>query len=273
VNDWRGKGQRVALVPTMGNLHPGHLSLVEQAREVADRVVVSIFVNPLQFGEGEDYQRYPSTLEEDAARLTEAKVDLLFNPDLLALWPSGTEDVATISVPALDDILCGACRPGHFSGVATVVAKLFNIVQPHFALFGEKDYQQVLVLKRMVTDLCMTIEILTAPIMRESDGLAMSSRNAYLSEKERAMAPAIYKSLENAAARVKASDGAPYRYIEQDGMVELRAAGMRPEYFSVRRAADLGLPEADDTQLRILAAAWLGKARLIDNLSVVRKPA
>lgn len=270
VAKWRKQDQRIALVPTMGNLHDGHISLVTQAKQLANRIVVSIFVNPLQFGEGEDYERYPSTLAEDSERLNAVDVDLLFAPDLLALWPEGTDGVARVSVPALDGILCGACRPGHFTGVATVVTKLFNAVQPHCALFGEKDYQQLLVIKRMVTDLLIPVEILASPIVREADGLAMSSRNAYLSADERRIAPAIYRTLQMVAERVRGASGAPYRDIEQFGITELRAAGLRPEYCSVRRAIDLALPGREDYNLRILVAAWLGKARLIDNLAVSR---
>jgi pantoate--beta-alanine ligase len=270
VGTWRADGQRIALVPTMGNLHEGHISLVTQAKKLADRIVVSIFVNPLQFGKGEDYERYPSTLAEDSARLAAADVDLLFAPDLLALWPEGTDGVTRVSVPALDGILCGACRPGHFTGVATVVAKLFNAVQPDCALFGEKDYQQLLVIRRMVADLMIPVEILASPIVRERDGLAMSSRNGYLNAKERSIAPVIYDTLQRVAERVRAADGPPYRDLEQSGISELRAAGLRPEYFSVRRASDLALPGPEDYNLRILVAAWLGKARLIDNLAVSR---
>lgn len=262
------RGETIAFVPTMGNLHGGHLSLLDRARRLADRSVTSIFVNPIQFGTGEDYLRYPSTLKQDAALLRERGLDLLFAPDLGQLYPDGTDRDTRVTVPELSNVLCGQFRPGHFSGVATVVTKLLINVQPDVALFGEKDYQQLLVIKRMVRDMCLPVEIIGMPIVREPDGLAMSSRNAYLSAEDRAKAPMIYRSLQAAAERLRRAQGT-HAEIETEGMQALERAGLRPEYFSVRRTADLGEPGPEDTRLSILTAAWLGPARLIDNIKVM----
>jgi pantoate--beta-alanine ligase len=229
--------------------------------------VVSIFVNPIQFGRGEDYAKYPSTLEGDMAKLEAAGLDLLFAPNLEALYPGGIEEDTRVTVPGLSSILCGQFRPGHFSGVATVVAKLLLNAQPDFALFGEKDYQQVLVIKRMVHDLLMPVKILGQPIIRESDGLAMSSRNGYLNAGERTLAPLIYQSMLRARDKLLPQTTSIIA-IETAGMAELAASGFRPEYFSVRRVDDLGAPQTGDTVLQLLVAAWLGPARLIDNLRI-----
>lgn len=269
IRHWRRQGHTIAFVPTMGNLHGGHLSLLARARELADRTVVSVFVNPIQFGKGEDYERYPGTLAEDSRKLSANGLDLLFAPDLGQLYPGGIDADTRVTVPELSDILCGKFRPGHFSGVTTVVCKLLINVQPDVALFGEKDYQQVLVIKRMAKDLCFPIRILGMPIVRETDGVAMSSRNAYLSPDERALAPVIFKTLQRAAAQLRQSD-AVYAQVEAEGMQNLQQAGLRPEYFSIRRAEDLREPAPGDSSLSILAAAWLGKARLIDNIQVER---
>lgn len=269
IGRWKGEGHTVALVPTMGNLHDGHISLLNHAREYADRTIVSIFVNPIQFGKGEDYEKYPSTLAEDKNKLEKYGLDLLFTPDLESLYPGGTDTDTRINVPELSNILCGEFRPGHFSGVATVVAKLFNNAQPDMALFGEKDYQQLLVIKRMARDLCLPIEIVGLPIVREPDGLAMSSRNAYLARDERRRAPEIYRTLKAAAAALR-KGGKGLEEIEKSAMYRLEQTGFRPEYVSIRRTADLKLPTAQDTRLSILIAAWLGPARLIDNIKVRR---
>ncbi len=267
IQRWRRAGARVALVPTMGNLHAGHISLLARARALADRTVVSIFVNPIQFGAGEDYAKYPSTLQADQEKLAAAGLDLLFAPNLDQLYPGGIAEDTRVTVPGLSTILCGQFRPGHFSGVATVVSKLFINIQPDIALFGEKDYQQVLVIKRLAHDLLMPVEILGMPIVRESDGLAMSSRNSYLNPDERSRAPQIYAALSGAAAKLK-SQTQTLIAIESAAMADLAANGFRPEYFSIRRAEDLSSPQTGDRQLQILVAAWLGKARLIDNLRV-----
>lgn len=268
LRDWRREGLSIALVPTMGNLHDGHISLLARAREIADRSVVSIFVNPIQFGRGEDYERYPSTLDADRAKLEAAGLDLLFAPNLAELYPGGIEEDTRVTVPALSDILCGEFRPGHFSGVATVVSKLLINTQPDYALFGEKDYQQVMVIRRMVRDLLFPVEIIGMPIIREADGLAMSSRNSYLKPEERRVAAGIYASLTRAAEELRAQAQA-IAVLEGRVAEELKALGMRPEYISVRNANDLSLPKAGDQDLIILAAAWLGGARLIDNIRVM----
>ena len=267
VQGWRRAGHRIALVPTMGNLHAGHISLLERARELADRTVVSIFVNPIQFGKGEDYASYPSTLDADIEKLAQAGLDVLFAPNLDELYPGGFEVDTRVTVPGLSTILCGQYRPGHFSGVATVVTKLFINVQPDLALFGEKDYQQLLVIKQMAHDLLMPVQILGMPIIREQNGLAMSSRNAYLSGDQRRIAPLIYQTLQAAAAKLKRQDQALIA-IETAAMAELAAAGFRPEYFSIRTIDTLGDPTLGLRQVQILVAAWLGPARLIDNLRV-----
>ncbi|MEQ8661077.1 MAG: pantoate--beta-alanine ligase [Gammaproteobacteria bacterium] len=267
VRGWKTEGLTIGLVPTMGNLHAGHISLLARARELADRTVVSIFVNPIQFGKGEDYERYPSTLAEDQEKLSAAGLDLLFAPDLAELYPAGIEEDTRVTVPQLSDILCGEFRPGHFSGVATVVAKLLINVQPDFALFGEKDFQQLLVIRRMAHDLLIPVDIIGMPIVREADGLAMSSRNSYLSDEQRITAALINRTLRAAAARVMTGAEA-LTAIESEAAATLADAGMRPEYFSVRRRADLALPRAGDRELVILTAAWLGSARLIDNIQL-----
>ncbi len=260
INEWRSQKKTIALVPTMGNLHAGHLSLVEQA--VADRVVVSIFVNPLQFGVGEDYQTYPRTFEADCEKLEKVGTHLLFTPSMTELYPAGMEATSYVTVPKLSNILCGASRPGHFKGVATVVNILLNIVQPDKALFGEKDYQQLMIIKRMVADLFMPIEIIGVPIVREADGLAMSSRNQYLNAEQRAIAPALWKTIDK--MRLESGER-NYTSLENQAMQVLAEAGFKPDYVAVRQAQTLELPTAADKNLVILAAAWLGKARLIDN--------
>ena len=267
VRDWKARARTIALVPTMGNLHDGHLSLLTRARELADCTVASIFVNPIQFGQGEDYERYPSTLDADRSKLESAGLDLLFAPNLGELYPGGIEEDTRITVPQLSDILCGQFRPGHFSGVATVVSKLLINAQPDFALFGEKDFQQLLVIRRLVHDLLIPVQVIGMPIVREADGLAMSSRNMYLSPPERATAATIYRTLNEAALALR-SNHMPPEQIERAGFAKLGEAGMRAEYFSIRRSADLAPPTPTDTDLVILVAAWVGQARLIDNVRV-----
>ncbi|MFT4561644.1 MAG: pantoate--beta-alanine ligase [Gammaproteobacteria bacterium] len=267
VAQWRRRGERIAFVPTMGNLHDGHLSLLQRAKDLSDRTIVSIFVNPIQFGQGEDYAKYPSTLQSDQEKLASCGLDVLFSPNLRDLYPGGTEEDTRVTVPGLSTILCGEFRPGHFSGVATVVTKLFFSVQPDCALFGEKDLQQLKVIRRMVNDLCIPIEIIGQPIIREPDGLAMSSRNGYLSSAERVIAPKIHQTLR--AARTAVRDAKqPFRSIESNAIDELRKAGFKPEYFSIRQSANLDEATELDDDVSILVAAWLGKARLIDNIQV-----
>jgi pantoate--beta-alanine ligase len=265
VADWRRAGERIALVPTMGNLHAAHLDLVDRARARCDRVVVSIFVNPLQFGQGEDFTRYPRTLAADGEKLSARAADLVFAPTEEAVYPRGRAGITAVHVPEIEDMLCGAHRPGHFSGVATVVAILFNLVRPHLAVFGEKDFQQLLVIRRMVADLHMPVEVVAAPTVREPDGLAMSSRNAYLSAEQRERAPLLYRTLQDLRAAAEAGRR-DFPALQAQALERLEAAGFRPDYVAVRRAQDLGPPQAHG-ELVVLAAAWLGRARLIDNLT------
>ncbi|MEO6184950.1 MAG: pantoate--beta-alanine ligase [Steroidobacteraceae bacterium] len=267
VRQWRGDGDRIGFVPTMGSLHAGHMSLLSAARFRADRVVASVFVNPLQFGPGEDFERYPRTPADDARLLADAGCDVLFLPAVDEIYPAGHQSATRVSVSSLSTILDGAHRPGHFDGVATVVAKLFGIVQADVAVFGEKDYQQLAIIRRMTLDLEIPVEIVGAPTVRSPDGLAMSSRNRYLSEAERAVAPRINASLRAVAGRIDAGDR-DYDGLARWGSDELRAAGMLPDYFEVRDAETLLAPVLSTRELVILTAARLGKARLIDNLRV-----
>ncbi|MBI3771087.1 MAG: pantoate--beta-alanine ligase [Gammaproteobacteria bacterium] len=266
VATWKGNGQKIAFVPTMGNLHAGHLALVTAAKQRADRVVVSIFVNPLQFGPNEDFAKYPRTLEADTNALRGVGADLLFLPEVGEIYPQGQQAATKVEVSEVSEGLCGAFRPGHFAGVATVVTKLFNIVQPDLALFGKKDYQQLQVIRRMVADLCFPIEIIGLDTVREPNGLAMSSRNGYLSSAEREQAVVLYRSLKQAVDRLRAGDQ-DYARIEATGMAELQAHGFRPDYFSIRRADNLATVEVGKP-LVVLVAAWLGGTRLIDNVEV-----
>jgi pantoate--beta-alanine ligase len=264
----RKVGERIALIPTMGNLHLGHLHLVEVAKSIAQRSVVSIFVNPMQFGPNEDLHSYPRTLAEDCRQLAKTRLDLLFVPTVAEMYPQGVDSGTRVEVSDLSHILCGASRPLHFTGVATVVTKLLNIVQPDIALFGEKDWQQLVVIRRLVADLNMPLEIIGVPTVRETDGLAMSSRNRYLSISERGIAPTLFATLQKAAEGLRSGEG-NYAAIEKETFKALKDAGLRPDYVAIRRADDLQKPNPEDTNLRILAAAWLGSARLIDNCPVV----
>jgi len=268
---WRRAGERIGFVPTMGNLHGGHLALVDEARARSDRVVVSIFVNPTQFAPGEDFEGYPRTLAADCAALKQHATDLVFTPPVEAIYPDGPVLRTAVSVPALNDILCGASRPGHFVGVATVVTKLLNIVQPDLAVFGLKDYQQLLVIKHLVRDLSLPVEIVGSAVAREPSGLALSSRNAYLSDAERAQAPVLYQTLRDVAKRLAEGDD-DLAGLEAEGLARLQHAGLTPDYLEIRRASDLGRPAPSDCDLVIPAAAYLGRARLIDNVQV-RRPA
>jgi len=261
----RAHGKRIAFVPTMGNLHSGHLKLVSVAKQHADVVVVSIFVNPLQFGPGEDFEHYPRTPEEDQSVLQALEVDILFRPRTETMYPDSPENSTFVEVPVLSDKLCGKHRPGHFRGVTTVVNRLFNIVQPDIAVFGKKDYQQLVIIRKMVADLAIPIEILGVDTVREPDQLAMSSRNNYLSASERKIAPTLHATLDSIRSLIISVGEIPDD-IEKQGMKRLQAAGFEPEYVSVRRQADLRPPEAGDTQMVILAAARLGNTRLIDNI-------
>ncbi len=268
LTSWRNAGQRIALVPTMGALHDGHLQLVQLALSHAERVVVSIFVNPLQFGLGEDFTRYPRTFANDVAQLTQIGAHLLFAPTVKELYPNGQALHTRVQVPELSTQLCGVTRPALFDGVATIVAKLFNIVQPDCAVFGEKDYQQLVLIRRLVADLNWPIIIHGAPTVRAADGLALSSRNAYLTPTERTIAPQLYAVLKQAAAALQA--GMTIDQVERMAHEQLNQHGLRPDYVSIRRAINLAPPVNADKSLVILAAAYLGTTRLIDNLTVMR---
>ncbi|MEX5364932.1 pantoate--beta-alanine ligase [Pseudomonas guariconensis] len=261
----RGEGKRIGFVPTMGNLHSGHAALVTKAAQRADFVVASIFVNPLQFGAGEDLNKYPRTLAADQERLLEAGCHLLFAPTVEEMYPDGMAVQTRVSVPQLSEGLCGASRPGHFEGVATVVSKLFNMVQPDLAVFGEKDFQQLAVIRAMVRDLNMPIQIIGEPTVRAEDGLALSSRNGYLSPEQRAAAPALYRTLKTMAEAITKGQR-DYPALIAEGQVQLVAAGFRPDYLEVRHAVTLRPAMIDDRDLVILAAAYMGTTRLIDNL-------
>ena len=268
VRRWRTEGRRIAFVPTMGNLHAGHVSLIEMARRHGDRFVASIFVNPMQFGPNEDFAHYPRTPAQDARMLAEAGCDLMFMPDVLEIYPNGSQRATRVEVPGLSSVLDGEFRPGHFEGVATVVAKLFHIVEPDVAVFGEKDFQQLTIIRRMVADLCMPVSIIPAPTVREPDGLAMSSRNQYLTPAERQLAPRLYQELQRAAQRLSGGEQ-DIGSIEREASAALSAAGFRPDYFTVR-TRDLETPKADTRELVTLVAARLGRARLIDNIQLTR---
>lgn len=260
----RARGKRIAFVPTMGNLHAGHRRLMEEARRHADAVVVSIYVNPLQFGPTEDFASYPRTPAEDRALLTDVGVDLLYAPSDSDIYPRGRELQTQVEVPRLGEILCGVFRPGHFRGVTTVVAKLFQIVMPDIAIFGKKDYQQLLLIRLMTVDLGIPIEILGIDTVREPDGLALSSRNTYLTSDERRRAVMLFKTLQG--VRTAIQNGAVRTVVEEEAISELKNAGFAPDYVSVRRASDLSEPALNDRSLVVLAAARLGRTRLIDNI-------
>ena len=257
----------IGLVPTMGNLHDGHLALVRCARSVSASCVVSIFVNPTQFGANEDFGSYPRTMEEDLALLEAEQVDLVFAPSVREMYPEGQQLRTRISVPDLSDTLCGASRPGHFDGVATVVAKLFNIVAPQRAFFGEKDWQQLTVIRAMVRQLNMPVEVMGVATVRAASGLALSSRNGYLNPQELERAALLNRCLSRLAAAID-TGRRDYAEAEQEASDELGAAGFKVDYVAVRDAHRLSQPDADSRQLRILAAARLGRARLIDNVGV-----
>jgi len=267
---WCLDGSSIAFVPTMGNLHAGHLQLVEAAHQIADKVVVSIFVNPLQFGENEDFLTYPKTIEQDSEKLSSHAVDLLFLPTVEEIYPAKLSAATYVEVPSLADILCGVSRPGHFRGVATIVNKLFNIVKPSVAVFGKKDYQQLMVIKCMVSDLNMPVSIMGVDTVREQDGLAMSSRNGYLSSEERSRASIIFKTLCSARDSILSGDR-QYAEIEAAMTCQLNQANLRTEYFSIRSALDLSVAELLTNDFVLLTAVQLGSTRLIDNLSFTVK--
>ena len=266
---WRAAGERLALVPTMGNLHAGHLGLVTQAKARADRVLVTLFVNPSQFGPGEDFERYPRTLDADLEALARIGCDAVFVPAVSTIYPEGLPPRTRVCPGPLAEQLCGADRPGHFEGVATVVLRLFTMTEPELAVFGQKDYQQLMIIRQLVEDLALPIEVLGAPIARAEDGLALSSRNGYLTAEQRAQAPALHRALQALA------EGPGGAWLErcEGGRQALEAQGFVVDYLTVRRQADLAPADADDRALIALVAAKLGSTRLIDNLCFTRKEA
>ena len=267
----RRAGKRIAFVPTMGNLHDGHIQLVYRAQQEADIVVVSIFVNPLQFGPTEDLDKYPRTLAADKEKLFAAGTTYLFTPTVDEMYPNGMESQVKVSVPGLSDTLCGSSRPGHFTGVATVVTKLFQIVQPDVAIFGEKDFQQLAIIRKLTSDLCMPISIVGEATARATDGLALSSRNGYLSSEERRVAPVLHDVLQECREAIACGFDS-YTDLEQHALESLRSAGFKPDYVSVRDAYTLGPVTLDTEKLVILAAAYLGRTRLIDNVTLNLNP-
>lgn len=267
IRRWRQEGKRIALVPTMGNLHDGHMTLVDEARARADVVVVSIFVNPMQFDRPDDLARYPRTLQEDSEKLTRRGVDLVFAPAPAAVYPQGLEQQTYVDVPGISTILEGASRPGHFRGVSTIVSKLFNLVQPDLACFGEKDYQQLALIRKMVADMGYDIDIVGVPTVRAKDGLALSSRNGYLTAEESKVAPQLSKIM-NALAQQLANGERQIEALLEQTAEQLRAAGFTPDELFIRDADSLQPLTVDSRRAVVLMAAWLGKARLIDNQQV-----
>lgn len=264
---WQSSAKVIAFVPTMGNLHQGHLNLVREAKKQADIVVVSIFVNPMQFGPDEDLDAYPRTLQSDSRLLEELGVDVLFMPKATDIYARGLEQQTFVEVPGLSYMIFGASRPGHFRGVATIVCKLFNMVQPNLAFFGEKDFQQLQVIKAMVTDLSMNLKVFGMATTRDDDGLAMSSRNQYLKDKERKLAPSLYEKMQQLASEIQLGRR-DFSKITQEYKLQLAELGFNPDYLEIRNVENLLQPGHEDQHLVLLAAAFLGKTRLIDNLQI-----
>lgn len=263
----RGEGKRIGFVPTMGNLHAGHIALIKKAGQRADFVVASIFVNPLQFGPNEDLASYPRTLAADQEKLVNAGCHLLFAPSVEEMYPHGQADQTLVRVPGVSEGLCGASRPGHFDGVSTVVTKLFNMVQPDLAVFGQKDFQQLAVIRTMVRDLNMPVQIISEPIVRADDGLALSSRNGYLTTEERTIAPQLYRILCELRDAIAGGER-DYSALVERGLNRLRQAGLRPDYLELRNAVDLQPADQYSREVAILVAAFLGRTRLLDNILV-----
>jgi pantoate--beta-alanine ligase len=263
----KSQGKRIAFVPTMGNLHEGHIALVLKAKTLADFVVTSIFVNPMQFGQNEDLDNYPRTLAEDSEKLIAAGNNLLFTPTPEVIYPHGLEQQTQVIVPFVTELHCGASRPGHFTGVSTVVNMLFNMVQPHVAIFGEKDFQQLAVIKKMVKDLQSPVEIHGHPTKRAADGLALSSRNGYLTDAQRKIAPSLYQTLQNAAKQLEQRTQAP-EAIATEARMSLEKCGFNVDYVNIVDSDSLQPATANTAHISILAAAFLGSTRLIDNISV-----
>ena len=267
LNKLRRKGLRIGFVPTMGNLHDGHLALLRQAQDTNDVVVCSIFVNALQFGLNEDWDKYPRTYETDCQKLRKAGCDYLFHPEDLEMYPNGLDTQSRVICPTMTDVLCGASRPGHFEGVTTVVSKLFNIVQPDQAIFGIKDYQQLAVIRRMVEDLCMPVEIISAPIHREPDGLAMSSRNRYINDEERSKVVVLKHSLDWISEQIK-SGNRDFTGLELEAVKRVEKAGFKVDYITCSNSKTLDLAAQDDAEITVLGAIFTQSARLIDNVTV-----
>lgn len=263
----RSQGKRIGFVPTMGNLHNAHIALVKQAQSLADIVIVSIFVNRLQFGLNEDWDRYPRTLEADAAKLRAVNCDYLFCPEEAEIYPNGMDTQTRVIVPTMADVLCGASRPGHFEGVTTVVTKLFNIVQPDLAVFGIKDYQQLAIIRRMAQDLCMPVEIVAGDIVREEDGLAMSSRNGFITAEERPRANQLNKSITWVVEQLK-NGARDYTRLETEAQAQITATGFKPDYLQICNSHTLAPAAHDDLEITVLGAMYTKAARLIDNMSL-----
>jgi len=267
IRRWRQEGKRIALVPTMGNLHDGHMKLVEEAKAAADVVVVSIFVNPMQFDRPDDLSRYPRTLQEDCEKLNRRKVDMVFAPAPADVYPQGLDDQTLVEVPGLSTMLEGASRPGHFRGVSTIVSKLFNLVQPDVACFGQKDYQQLALIRKMTADMGYDIEIVGVPTVRAKDGLALSSRNGYLTAEQRKIAPGLSKVMNSVAEKLRAGERETEELLAI-AATELNEKGLRADDLQIRDADTLLALGENSKRAVVLMAAWLGQARLIDNIQV-----
>lgn len=263
----RNSGQKIGFVPTMGNLHDGHLALIKQAKQTNDIVVCSIFVNALQFGLNEDWDKYPRTYDSDCEKLDQEDCDYLFYPEDSEMYPNGLDTQSRVICPTMTDVLCGASRPGHFEGVTTVVSKLFNIVQPDEAIFGIKDYQQLAVIKRMTEDLCLPVKIISAPIHREADGLAMSSRNSYINEDERPKVKVLKQALESIAEQIKSGD-LEFTQLEMEAKKRIESEGFKADYVTISNRKTLEPAAVDDREITILGAMYTASARLIDNISI-----
>ena len=267
VDEVRAENNRIAFVPTMGHLHEGHLSLVRKARELADFVIVSIYLNSMQFGPNEDLDGYPRTFEDDIAKLTEEKVTAVFAPTESTMYPAGNEGHTRVSVDALDGMHCGISRPQFFTGIATVVAKLLNIIRPDIAVFGEKDFQQLCIIKKMVQDMMFAIEIVGVPTVRMKNGLALSSRNTYLSEQEQIQASQLYKLITGTMEQILSGQH-NYSLLSREGLEAMASVGLKPDYFNIVSQGTLKAPAPDEKSLVILAACWLNNTRLIDNIKI-----
>lgn len=267
VQQWRIDGKRIGFVPTMGNLHAGHIALIQQAVKRCDKVIVSIFINPLQFNENQDFETYPKTLAADQQKLLKANVDILFLPTIKIIYPEGQKRITKVSVPGITEMLEGESRPGHFDGVSTIVSKLFNIVQPHLAFFGEKDYQQLLLIQKMVEDLNFPIEIKAVTTCRETDGLAMSSRNSRLSPEQRKLAPLLYQTLKKIRQQIISTKKSLYD-IEDSAIKSLEGSGFKVDYVAIRNRLNLQTVDGSSNEIIILAAVKLGEIRLIDNFLI-----